>query len=173
MALDLRPFLHAESLQILPIPRLLLVDSPPQLIPQIFFGVLVGGLWRPRQKLYSVIREPFLCGFWGGLRIVTLLEGPTMAHFNLPEAVLFLFNIFWYLMESKVPFILTRCPGPMKEKQPHKIKDPPPYFTVCGASLYDDLSFYAKPTSDVCCQKALCWSYLTIWRGPTESPSNV
>ena len=39
MAWDLRPFLHAVSLQILQIPRSTLMDSPLQLIPQIFYGV--------------------------------------------------------------------------------------------------------------------------------------
>ena len=39
MAWDLRPFLHTISLQILQIPRSTLVDSPLQLIPQIFNGV--------------------------------------------------------------------------------------------------------------------------------------
>ena len=49
--------------------------------------------------------------------ILSLLEG----------AVRFSFNICWYLMESMIPCILTRCPGPLEEKQPHNIKDPPPY----------------------------------------------
>ena len=44
IAWDLRPFLHTESFQIIQIPRLMLVDSPLQLIPQIFYGVQVGGL---------------------------------------------------------------------------------------------------------------------------------
>src|SRR4029434_1793194 len=48
----------------------------------------------------------------------------------LAEAIRFSFNIRWYLMESMIPCILTRCPGPLKEKQPHNIKDLPPYFTV-------------------------------------------
>src|SRR4029434_8031347 len=48
----------------------------------------------------------------------------------LAEAVMFSFNICWYLMESMIPCILTRCPGPLEEKQPHNIKDPPPYFTL-------------------------------------------
>ena len=33
-------------------------------------------------------------------------------------------------MESMIPCILTVCPGPLEEKQPHNIKDRPPYFTL-------------------------------------------
>jgi hypothetical protein len=60
-ARDLRPVLHTESLQILQIPRSTLVDSPLQLIPQVFYGVSVRGLGRPWKNLDSVVSEPFLC----------------------------------------------------------------------------------------------------------------
>lgn len=43
MAPVLGPFLRAASLPILQIPRSLPVDFPLQLIPQIIFGVSVGG----------------------------------------------------------------------------------------------------------------------------------
>jgi hypothetical protein len=39
MARNLRPFLYTESLQILQIQSSTLVDSPLQLIPQVFYGV--------------------------------------------------------------------------------------------------------------------------------------
>ena len=36
----------------------------------------------------------------------------------------------WYFMEFMMPCTLTRFPGPLEEKQPHNITDPPPYLTV-------------------------------------------
>ena len=39
----------------------------------------------------------------------------------LAGAVRFSFNICWYLMESMIPCILTKCPGPLKEKTPYSI----------------------------------------------------
>uniref|UniRef100_A0A6Q2ZJH5 Myosin motor domain-containing protein n=1 Tax=Esox lucius TaxID=8010 RepID=A0A6Q2ZJH5_ESOLU len=37
----------------------------------------------------------------------------------------FLFNIYWYLMESMVSCLQTSCPGPLEEKQFQNIKYPP------------------------------------------------
>ncbi len=48
----------------------------------------------------------------------------------LTEAVRFRFFICWYLIESMMPCIWTRCPGPPAEKQAHNIKDPAVYLTV-------------------------------------------
>ncbi len=48
----------------------------------------------------------------------------------LTEAVRFWFVICWYLIESMMPCIWTRCPGPPAEKQAHNIKDPAVYLTV-------------------------------------------
>ncbi len=48
----------------------------------------------------------------------------------LTEAVRFWFFICWYLIESMMPCIWTRCPGPLAEKQAHNIKDPAVYLTV-------------------------------------------
>ncbi len=48
----------------------------------------------------------------------------------LTEAVRFRFCICWYLIESMMPCIWTRCPGPPEEKQAHNIKDPAVYLTV-------------------------------------------
>src|SRR4029434_8911658 len=64
----------------------------------------------------------------------------------LTEAVRFSFNICWYLMESMVPCILTRCPGALEEKQPHNIKDQPPYFTVGMRCFSVWLSFCLRQT---------------------------
>ncbi len=41
----------------------------------------------------------------------------------LTEAVRFIFCICWYLIESMMPCIWTRCPGPLAEKQAHSIKN--------------------------------------------------
>src|SRR4029434_7353726 len=63
----------------------------------------------------------------------------------LAEAVRFSFNICWYLMESMIPpCILTRCPGPLEEKQPHNIKDPAPYFTM-GMRCFSVWLFLSTP----------------------------
>ncbi len=48
----------------------------------------------------------------------------------LTEAVRFRFFICWYLIESMMPCIWTRCPGPPAEIQAHNIKDPAVYLTV-------------------------------------------
>lgn len=78
--------------------------------------------------------------------------------------------ICWYL--SMIPCFLTSCPGPLEEKQPHNIKDPPPYFTL-GTFLHGYLSVYARPTSGVCFQKALFWSHLTIEPSSSKVLRNV
>jgi len=45
-----------------------------------------------------------------------------------------------------IPCILTRCPGPLEETQPHNIKDPPPYFTVGMRCFSVWLSFCLRQT---------------------------
>src|SRR4029434_2558091 len=64
----------------------------------------------------------------------------------LAETVRFSFNICWYLMESMIPCILTRCPGPLEEKQPLNIKYPPPYFIVGMRCFSVWLSFCLRQT---------------------------
>ncbi len=54
----------------------------------------------------------------------------------LTEAVRFSFFICWYLIESMMPCIWTRCPGPLAEKQAHNIKDPAVYLTVGMGVLF-------------------------------------
>ncbi len=77
----------------------------------------------------------------------------------LTEAVRFWFFICWYLIESMMPCIWTRCSGPLAEKQAHNIKDPAVYLTV-------DMGYFFIPVCTkliwwVCCQKALFFSF--IW----------
>src|SRR4029434_11225777 len=131
MARDLRPFLHEVYLQILQILMSTLVDSPLHLIPQIFSG----GWWGDcdgHGKLF-ILRSVnhFFVDFevcFGSLSCWKVQPRPILSF--LEGAVRLSFNICWYLMESMIPCILTRCRGPLEEKQPHNIKDPPPYFTV-------------------------------------------
>ncbi len=71
----------------------------------------------------------------------------------LTEAVRFWFFICWYLIESMMPCIWTRCSGPPAEKQAHNIKDPAVYLTV-------DMGYFFIPVCTkliwwVCCQKAI------------------
>ncbi len=71
----------------------------------------------------------------------------------LTEAVRFWFFICWYLIESMMPCIWTRCSGPLAEKQAHNIKDPAVYLTV-------DMGYFFIPVCTkliwwVCCQKAI------------------
>ncbi len=71
----------------------------------------------------------------------------------LTEAVRFWFFICWYLIESMMPCIWTRCPGPPAEKQAHNIKDPAVYLTV-------DMGYFFIPVCTKliwwgCCQKAI------------------
>ncbi len=76
----------------------------------------------------------------------------------LTEAVRFWFFICWYLIESMMPCIWTRCSGPLAEKQAHNIKDPAVYLTV-------DMGYFFIPVCTkliwwVCCQKAF---FSFIW----------
>ncbi len=69
----------------------------------------------------------------------------------LTEAVRFWFFICWYLIESMMPCIWTRCSGPLAEKQTHNIKDPAVYLIV-------DMGYFFIPVCTkliwwVCCQK--------------------
>ena len=42
------------------------------------------------------------------------------------EATRFWFKMSWYFNAFMMPCTLTRFPGPLEEKQPHSITDPPP-----------------------------------------------
>ncbi len=103
-------------------------------------------------KDYFVLSDPFLCLFWCLFWIVVLVEDQTRPIIRfLTEAVRFRFFICWYLIESMMPCIWTRCSGP-PEKQAHNIKDPAVYLTV-------DMGYFFIPVCTkliwwVCCQKA-------------------
>ncbi len=89
----------------------------------------------------------------------------------LTEAVRFWFFICWYLIESMMPCIWTRCSGPLAEKQAHNIKDPAVYLTV-------DMGYFFIPVCTkliwwVCCQKAFFQFHLTIEASAIWSSSRV
>ncbi len=74
----------------------------------------------------------------------------------LTEAVRFWFFICWYLIESMMPCVWTRCSGPPAEKQAHNIKDPAVYLTV-------DMGYFFIPVCTkhiwwVCCQSCFWMS---------------
>ncbi len=56
--------------------------------------------------------DPFLCWFWCLFWIIRFR---------------FFFYCLWYLIESMMPSIWTRCPGLPAEKQTHNIKNPAVY----------------------------------------------
>ncbi len=77
----------------------------------------------------------------------------------LTEAVRFWFFICWYLIESMMPCVWTRCSRPLAEKQANNIKNPAVYLTV-------DMGYFCIPVCTkliwwVCCQKALF--FIFIW----------
>ncbi len=90
----------------------------------------------------------------------------------LTEAVRFWFFICWYLIESMMPCIWTRCPGPPAEKQAHNIKDPAVYLTV-------DMGYFFIPVCTKliwwgCSQKAIFFQFhLTIEASAIWSSSRV
>ncbi len=90
----------------------------------------------------------------------------------LTEAVRFHFFICWYLIESIMPCISTRCSGPRAEKQAHNIIDPAVYLNV-------DIGYFFRPvcTKLIClvwCQKAIFFQFhLTIEASPIWRSSRV
>src|SRR4029434_6293351 len=72
---------------------------------------------------------------FGSLSCLKVQPRPILSF--LEGAVRFSFNIYWYLMVF---------PGPLEEKQPHNIKDPPPYFTVGMGVFSVWLSFCLRQT---------------------------
>src|SRR4029434_489906 len=95
--------------------------------------------------------------------ILSLLEG----------AVRFLFNICWYLMvhDTMYPNNMSRAFG--RKTAPQHPRSATILHIGYEVLFCMYLSVYAKPTFNVCCQKALFWSHLTIKPGPIESPSNI
>ncbi len=90
----------------------------------------------------------------------------------LTEAVRFWFFICWYLIESMMPCIWTRCSGPPAEKQAHNIKDPAVYLTVDMGyflSLFvlnSSGGFAAKKLffSFICNRSQCHWSSSRVWQ---------
>ncbi len=151
---DQRPFLHTESLQILQIHSsmtvLLLFSSP--------HSFSTGFRSEDRDsngKRFILCSVTHFCVYFDvcfGLLSWWKIQTRPIIRF-LTEAVRFWFFICWYLIESMMPCIWTRCSGPLAEKQAHNIKDPAVYLTV-------DMGYFFIPVCTkliwwVCCQKAL------------------
>ena len=131
MARDLRLFLHTVSLQILQILRSTLVYSASALPTDFLWGLSRGTVMAMAKTFILRSVNHFCVDFEVCFRSLSCWKVQPRPILSLLEGtVRFSFNICWYLMEYKIPCILTRCPGPLEEKQPHNIKDPPPYFTV-------------------------------------------
>ncbi len=120
-----RDLLHTESLQILQIHSsmtVLLLFSLPHFF-SIGFRSEDGDSNGKRLILCSVTH---FCVYFdvcfGFLSCWKIKTWPIIRF--LTEAVRFRFFICWYLIESMMPCIWTRCPGPPAEKQAHNIKDP-------------------------------------------------
>ncbi len=119
---DQRPFLHTESLQI---PS---AFTAPwrccflQFTSLIFYRVRSED--RDSNGKYSFCAQwPILCLFWCLFWIVVLVEDPNTAHYKISNrGSQVLIFICWYLIESMMPCIWTRCSGPLAEKQAHNIK---------------------------------------------------
>ncbi len=151
---DQRPFLHPESLQILQIHSsmtvLLLFSSPHS------FSVGFRSEDRDSHGKWFILCSVthFLCSFWCLFWIVVLVEDPNTAHYKISNrGSQVLIFICWYLIESMMPCIWTRCSGPPAEKQAHNIKDPAVYLTVVMGYFF--IPVCTKLIWWGCCQKAL------------------
>ena len=160
MARDLRPFLHAVSLQCLDTEvnacRLSFSSSH-----RFSMGFRSGDCDGHGKNLSSAVGEPFLCRFWGVVRIIVLLEGPATAHFKLPGWGCYVFISYLLVFDgvnvNMYPNKMSRAFGRKTAPQHQRSAT-----ILHGAFLYGYFSVYAKPTFDVCFQKALFWSHLNI-----------
>ena len=85
------------------------------------------------------------------LGVIVLLEDHLRPSFSLlAEATRFLAKMSWYWVEFMMPLTLTRAPGPVEAKQPHNIKDPPPYFTAGMRFFSAHASFFRRQTHRWC-----------------------
>ncbi len=156
---DQRPFLHPESLQILQNTSSMLVllfFSPPHSFSTGFRS----------EDRDSHVRSFILCSVTHfcvdfdvcfGLLSWWKIQTWSIIRF-LTEADRFRFFICWYLIESMMPCIWTRCSGPPAEKQAHNIKDPAVYLIVDMGYF---LSLFAPNTSGGFAAKKLFFSF--IW----------
>ncbi len=88
--------------------------SSLQFTSLIFYRIQVRGLGWIWQKLHFVLSDAFLCWFcFGSLSWGKIQTWPIIRF--LTEAVRFWFFICWYLIESMMPCIWTRCSGPPAE----------------------------------------------------------
>ncbi len=123
--------IHPESLQILQIHSsmlvLLLFSSPHS-----FSTGFRSEDWNGHGKSLILCLVTHFCVNFDvcfGLLSWWKIQTRPMIRF-LTEAVRFWFFICWYLIESMMQCIWTRCSGPLAEKQAHNIKDPAVYLTV-------------------------------------------
>ncbi len=124
-------FLHTESLQILQIHSSMLVvllfSSPHSF--SVGFRSEDRDSNGKRFILCSVIHFCVYFEVCFGLLSWWKIQTWPIIRF-LTEAVRFWFFICWYLIESMMPCIWTRCSGPPAEKQAHNIKNTEVYLTV-------------------------------------------
>ncbi len=90
----------------------------------------------------------------------------------LTEAVRFWFFICWYLIESMMPCIWTRCSGPPAEKQAHNINDPAVYLTVDMGYFFLSL-FVLNSSGGFAAKKLFFQFHLTIEASAIWSSSRV
>ncbi len=113
---DQRPFLHPESLQTLQIHSsmtvLLLFSSPHSFSIRSGqrTGMAIAEAWFCAQWPIFVLFLRFVFGLLSGWKIQTW---PIIIF--LTESVTYWFFICWYLIESMMPCVQTRCPGPPAE----------------------------------------------------------
>ncbi len=82
----------------------------------IFCRVQVRGQRQQCGQVHFVLSDPFLCSFWCLFWIVVLVEDQNMAHYKISNrGSQVLIFIWWYLIESMMPCIWTRCSGPPAE----------------------------------------------------------
>ncbi len=81
---DFVPLLFADPLQVIKVSRLTFGTSNLQLPPQIFYGIKVWRLARPRQDLNVLLLEPLLCYLGRVFWVIVMLEYPSMTHFQCP-----------------------------------------------------------------------------------------
>ncbi len=170
---DQRPFLHTESLQILQIHSsmlVLLLFSSPHSSSTGFRSED----WDSHGKSFIVCSVTHFCVYFDvcfGLLSWWKIQTRPIIRF-LTEAVRFWFCICWYLIESMMTCIWTRCSGPLAEKQAHNIKDPAVYLTVDMGYFF--LSpFVLNSSGGVAAKKLFFQFHLTIEASAIWSSSRV
>ncbi len=165
-------FLHTESLQILQIHSsmtvLLLFSSPHSF--SLGFRSEDRDSHGKRLILCSVTHFCVYFDVCFGLLSCWKIKTWPIIRF-LTEAVRFRFFICWYLIESMMPCIWTRCPGPPAEKQAHNIKDAAVYLTV-DMGYFLSL-FVLNSSGGVAAKKLFFQFHLTIEASAIWSSSRV